>query len=246
MPGRRASGHSPTCSPRCASSRCRCPIGLGTPSFFPEFNRNPPGPGGDFVYFGIAANVHAADDRSVAETLTVYPVILATARARCPGLPIRLGPVGIGMPHTPYGAGTAPNPDRLRVAAARNDPRQDGSFAAAFALAVVVRACLGGVEALTLAEPAGDFGLVTADGRPRPLGVLHRDLAARAGEPCRVAVDGDHYTLLQPQAGLAYHANLGSRPIALPAPAAPLSASGWLSTSGPELSSYQVGRVNTG
>ncbi len=226
------------------------PIGLGTPSFFTEFNRNPPGPGGDFVHFGIAANVHTADDRSVAETLTVYPVILATARARCPGLPIRLGPVSIGMPHTPYGAATAPNPDRLRIAAARSDPRQDGSFAAAFALAVAVRAVLGGVEALTLAEPAGDLGLVTAEGRPRPLLVLHRDLAAHAGAPCRASVDGGHYTLLLPQAGLEYHANLGPRPIALPAAADPLSARGWLSPGREdpkaELPPYQVARVRRG
>jgi D-apionolactonase len=44
-------------------------IGAGTPSYFTEFNRNPPGTAGDFVFFSVAATVHAADDISVAETL---------------------------------------------------------------------------------------------------------------------------------------------------------------------------------
>lgn len=99
-------------------------IGAGTPSFFPEFNRNPPPPGADFAYFGLAANVHAADDRSVAETLSVHPAIIESARHLCPRVPVRLGPVTIGMPHTPYGSGPAPNPGRRRIPAARVDPRR--------------------------------------------------------------------------------------------------------------------------
>ena len=60
-------------------------IGAGTPSFFTEFNRNPPTGDGDFVFFSVASNVHAADDLSVMETLSVYPAVIASARKTVPG-----------------------------------------------------------------------------------------------------------------------------------------------------------------
>ena len=60
-------------------------IGAGTPSFFTEFNRNPPTGDCDFVFFSVASNVHAADDLSVMETLSVYPAVIASARKLCPG-----------------------------------------------------------------------------------------------------------------------------------------------------------------
>ena len=50
------------------------------------------------------AIVHAADDLSVMETLSVYPAVIASARRLCPGKPIWLGPCTIGMRHNPYGA----------------------------------------------------------------------------------------------------------------------------------------------
>ncbi len=112
-------------------------VGAGTPSNFTEFNRNPPGPESDFVFFSVAAIVHAADEQSVAETLDVYPAIIDSARALCPGKPIWLVPCTIGTRHNPYGAAPAANPDLGRVPAAQFDPRQDASFAAAFAVAAV-------------------------------------------------------------------------------------------------------------
>ena len=59
-------------------------IGAGTPSFFTEFNRNPPTGDCDFVFFSVASNVHAADDLSVMETLSVYPAVIASAREAVP------------------------------------------------------------------------------------------------------------------------------------------------------------------
>ena len=105
-----------------------CPIGAGTPSNFTEFNRNPPERDCDFVFFGIAANVHAADDLSVMETLETYPALIESAGALLPGKPIWLGPLTIGSRHNPYGAAVAPNPDGGRIACAREDPRQGALF----------------------------------------------------------------------------------------------------------------------
>jgi hypothetical protein len=157
------------------------PIGAGTPSFFTEFNRNPPGREADFVFFGIAGNVHAADDLSVMETLGVYPAIIESARALCPGKPIWLGPCTIGLRHNPYGAAVADNPRRVRKPAVRVDPRHGARFGAAFMAGVAARAA--GADRLTLAAPLGAFGLFDAAGKPTPACLVHNLLAAAHGTP---------------------------------------------------------------
>lgn len=163
-------------------------IGAGTPSLFTEFNRNPPRGDADFVFFGNAAIVHAADDLSVMETLSVYPSVIATARRLCPGKPIWLGPCTIGLRHNPYGQSVAANPARVRVPAAGDDPRHGALFGAAFAVGVAAQAA--GVDRLIIASPTGRFGLLDATGNPRPLQAVHAELAAVAGaERCEVAID---------------------------------------------------------
>jgi hypothetical protein len=157
------------------------PIGVGTPSNFTEFNRNPPGRGGDFVFFGVSAITHAADDISVMETLTVYQALIGSARALVPEKPIWLGPCTIATRHNPYGADVVANPEGGRVAAAREDPRQAALFGAAYALGVAARAASANVDALILASPAGPFGLVGDEARPRPIATVHALLAAAAG-----------------------------------------------------------------
>lgn len=164
-------------------SGARCPIGAGTVSNFTEFNRNPPGPGADFIYFGVAAIIHAADDISVMETAGVYPALIDTARARAPNKPIWLGPCTIPTRHNPYGAGVIANPRRHRIAAAGEDPRQDGLFAAAFAVAIAARAASSNVARLILAAPCGPFGLLGPDGRVRPLATINAILAGAGGSP---------------------------------------------------------------
>jgi hypothetical protein len=159
------------------------PIGLGTPSFFTEFNRNPPGAEADFVFFSIAANVHAADDISVMETLGVYPAIIASARRLCPGKPLWLGPCTIGMRHNPYGASVAANPDRIRKPACGDDPRQGALFGAAFMAGAAAQAAAAGVERLVLAAPTGPFGLLGAAGDARPALAVHAWLSQAAGKP---------------------------------------------------------------
>ncbi|MEI9412444.1 hypothetical protein [Mesorhizobium salmacidum] len=181
-------------------------VGAGTPSLFTEFNRNPPTGDADFVFFGNAAIVHAADDLSVMETLTVYPSVIATARHLCPGKPIWLGPCTIGMRHNPYGQGVAANPAPSRVPGAGDDPRHGALFGAAFAVGVAAQAAAAGVDRLILAAPTGRFGLLNAAGERRPLQAVHAELAAASGaERCEVASDRSGI------AAVAYHTGDGTR-----------------------------------
>ena len=158
-----------------------CPIGAGTPSLFTEFNRNPPNGNVDFVFFGNSAVVHAADEQSVMETLTVYPAVMETARHLCPGKPIWLGPCTIGMRHNPYGEAVAANPGLNRVPSAGIDPRQRALFGAAFAVGVAAQAAETAADRLILAAPTGPFGLLNEIGSQRPLQAVHAQLAAAGG-----------------------------------------------------------------
>lgn len=197
-------------------------VGAGTPSLFTEFNRNPPTGDPDFVFFGNAAIVHAADDQSVMETLSVYPSVIDTARRRCPGKPIWLGPCTIGMRHNPYGQMVAENPSPSRVPAAGNDPRHGAMFGAAFAIGVATQAAACGVDRLILAAPTGPFGLLDDLGHRRPLQAIHAELAGASGTK-RYEVVVDHPAI----AAFAYRrgesirilaANLSAASIALSIP----------------------------
>ena len=133
-------------------------IGVGVLTNFTELNRCRPEPGlGDYLTFSTTAIVHAADDRSVLETLETLPQLFESARALAPGLPLRLGRVSIGMRTNPYGAGVAPNPEGARKPMARDDPRQNTPFAAEYARAAYEIATRAGVAALALAAPSGPF-----------------------------------------------------------------------------------------
>ncbi|MGO4439282.1 hypothetical protein [Rhizobium sp. RAF56] len=157
------------------------PIGAGSPSNFTEFNRNPPTADYDFIFFGVSAIGHAADDTSVIETLSVYPVVLESAAALCPGKPIWLGPCTIGVRHNPYGRATSANPNRQRIPGAQDDPRHSALFGAAFAVSILAGTAGQPVEHLTLASPYGSFGLVSETGRSRPLAAIQSVSSAAAG-----------------------------------------------------------------
>lgn len=166
------------------------PIGAGTASYFTEFNRNPPDGSPDFVFFGSAAIVHAADDISVMETIGVFPSMIASARNLCSARPVWLGPCTIGMRHNPYGPAVAENPARTRMPAAGDDPRHGALFGAAFVTGVAARAAAAGVDHLIVASPIGRFGLLDSLGKRRPLHAVHAELAIAAGTDLyEVAVD---------------------------------------------------------
>ncbi len=182
-------------------------IGGGALTNFTEFNRCPPDPAQiDFATFGTTAIVHAADDRSVRETLESFPAVFASARALAAALPLHLGLVSIAMRSNPYGSATAPNPDHRRVAMATDDPRQQTPFAAAFALGAIAEAARAGIASLAPAMAAGPLAAGPALAR------LIAALAPYAGQPVRL--DGGPGRLLVVTAGaLTLAANLGPDPV---------------------------------
>lgn len=161
------------------------PLGGGMFSYFTELNRKRvPAAALDFISHATCPIVHAADDRSVMESLGAIPYILRSARAIYPGMPYRLGPITIGMRQNPYGSRTMPNPERHRMPMAVADPRQDGRFAAAWTIGYAAATGEARLDTLTLGGLAGPLGAI-GDTGPRPVFEAIRQLASLAGQPRR-------------------------------------------------------------
>jgi hypothetical protein len=159
-------------------------IGGGMFSYFTELNRKrPPLDLLDLVTFTTSAVVHAGDDRSVTETLESLPSVAGSLRAMIGEKPYHVGPSAIGMRANPYGAAPMENPDQVRQAMSRADPRQRGLLGAAWAAGYVARFARGGASAITLGGGTGDFGLVNGTGPQRFYPAFHvfKGLAALAG-----------------------------------------------------------------
>lgn len=136
-------------------------LGGGMFSFFTELNRKrPPSQLLDFITNTTSPIVHAADDRSVMETLEALPWQIRTARHFSNGTPHRVGPSGIGARDNPHGATYSENPDNGRICLAKMDPRQRGLFSAAWTLAYVAELVRGGVDRISMAAPTGPLGVI--------------------------------------------------------------------------------------
>jgi D-apionolactonase len=129
------------------------PVGGGTPWFFTHLNRASLPPGLDFITFRTCPIVHVADDRSVMQTLSTLPSIIATLRARHPDVPFRAGPSSIAMSVNPFG----PWPEArsgTRVAMARSDARDEAPFGVAWAIGYLARFASGGADAVSFSSAA--------------------------------------------------------------------------------------------
>lgn len=136
-------------------------VGGGTFVYFTELNRKPPPFDAlDFVCHGTCAIVHAADDRSVTESVEALPYVVGSCRAMFGDRRYRIGPGTIGSRPAPFGGPTSPNPESRRVAMCRNDPRQRGLLGAAWHLGYAARVAEGGADEAILGAPLGEFGLV--------------------------------------------------------------------------------------
>jgi hypothetical protein len=134
-------------------------LGGGMAAYFTELNRKrPPAALLDFVTHTTCPIVHAADDRSVMETIESLPYQIASTRAFMGDLPYRIGPSQIGCRENPYGKSTAPNPGDARVCLSAIDPRQRGLFNAAWTLAYIGACARGRIEAVAIGAPTGAFG----------------------------------------------------------------------------------------
>ena len=136
-------------------------LGGGMFSFFTELNRkHPPATLLDFVVNTTCPIVHAADDRSVMETLEALPYQVATARSFIGKKAYAIGPSGIGCRDNPHGATWTPNPDNLRVCLTKLEPRQRGLFAAAWTLGYAATLARTGIRAIAFGSPTGPLGII--------------------------------------------------------------------------------------
>jgi hypothetical protein len=136
-------------------------IGGGAHGFFTELNRRRPLVHFlDYISFTVTPIVHAADDRSVMETLETLPSIIESAAAIAGSKSWRVGPTSIGTRDNPYGAGPTPNPDNRRVCMAELDPRQRGLFGAAWTAGYLAAFAGSGVEALVVGTATGPRGAI--------------------------------------------------------------------------------------
>jgi hypothetical protein len=161
-------------------------LGGGMYGYFTELNRKrAPAELIDFVSHATCPIVHAADDRSVMQSLAAVRHIVRSARALYPESVYRLGPITIGMRQNPYGSRTMSNPDRTRMAMATVDPRQDGAFAAAWTIGYAAA-----TEEAELGAVVGPLGAI-GDAGPRPVFEAIRLLAALAGQPRRACTSSE-------------------------------------------------------
>ncbi|MBS1882552.1 MAG: hypothetical protein JSS97_06300 [Actinobacteria bacterium] len=137
------------------------PVGGGSSLGFVALNRTRPSPGSlETLAFPVCPTVHAADERSIVETLSAQPMMLETARTFAPGVPIAVTPITLAAPDGP--------PDR----------RQATQFAAAWTIGCATALATAGAASATLFEATGPGGLIGAEGAPAP---THAALAALAG-----------------------------------------------------------------
>lgn len=136
-------------------------LGGGMLSFFTELNRKRvPADLLDFVHNTTCPIVHAADDRSVMETLEALPYQVGTARTFIGKTAYRIGPSGIGCRDNPHGATWTSNPDNVRVCLTKMDPRQRGLFAAAWTLGYIATLARTGIDALSMGATTGPLGYI--------------------------------------------------------------------------------------
>jgi hypothetical protein len=136
-------------------------LGGGMFSFFTELNRKrPPAKLLDFVVNTTCPIVHAADDRSVMETIEALPYQVATARSFIGNTAYAIGPSGIGCRDNPHGATWTPNPDNLRVCLTKIEPRQRGLFCAAWTLGYIATLARSGIQGIALGAPTGPLGII--------------------------------------------------------------------------------------
>ena len=154
----------PTVEEICEAARHAFPgvqIGGGMLSSFTELNRKRPRAElVDFVTHTTCSIVHAADDRSVMETLETLPAIIASTRTMIGNRPYHIGPSAIAARSNPYGKGLADNPGGDRVCLTDRDPRQQGVFNAAWTLGYVAACAYGGAAAVAMGAATGPLGFI--------------------------------------------------------------------------------------
>jgi hypothetical protein len=153
-------------------------IGGGTPYFFAQLNRLEDLGPVDFLSFTTCAIVHGADDLAPMAGHRSLAGLIETARARHPGLALRVGPSGIAAPRSPLG-GQPASDDLHRVALARSDPRSGALYGAAWLVGHLAALAPLGLQAVSVLGLGPGDGLFSDEGgelRPGPGWFVLREL----------------------------------------------------------------------
>lgn len=145
----------------------------GTNAYFVDLNRDRPSlEGADGVVYPLCPQVHAFDDTSVMETITVQADTVTTSRAIAPqGAAIVVSPITL-LPR--FNPNATDGDDEQRPAP---DPRQASFFAAAWTAGTVASLGATGITAATFFETVGPRGVLDhatgSGGRPSIFPVFH-------------------------------------------------------------------------
>lgn len=152
-----------------ALQRFGAPIGGGTNADFYQLNQfRPPANDMDFVAFSMNPQMHAFDDTSLVETLTVIPHPVRSARQYFNGLPVVISPLTFKPRFNAVAteAETGSLPDQLP---SNVDVRQMTLLGAAWTLGAMKRLAESNADSITLFETSGWRGVMeTEAGSPLP------------------------------------------------------------------------------
>ncbi|MDX2033805.1 MAG: hypothetical protein SF339_24225, partial [Blastocatellia bacterium] len=145
------------------------PIGGGTNADFYQLNQfRPPADLMDFVAFSMNPQMHAFDDASLVETLTVIPHPVRSARRYFDGLPVVVSPVTLKPRFNAVAtaADASPALDQLPPSV---DVRQGALFGAVWTLGAIKRLAESEAASVTCFETSGWRGVMeTEAGSPLP------------------------------------------------------------------------------
>lgn len=170
-------------APLIAKSVLRGAIGTGTDAYFTELNRNRPSTEGiDFVSYSINPQVHAFDDLSLVETLSIQGLTVQNASGFS-GKPVVVSPVTLLPRFNP----NATSKDLPSLPP--SDPRQQIPFNAAWTAGSIKHLAEADAQAVTYFEVAGPSGVMghgDDNTNPRLYPVFHTIAWAvkNGGAPC--------------------------------------------------------------
>jgi hypothetical protein len=144
------------------------PIGGGTNADFYQLNQfRPPADLMDFVAFSMNPQIHAFDDTSLVETLTVIPEPVRSARRYFDHLPVVVSPVTLKPRFNAVATGATA--EAAGALPANVDARQMSLFGAAWTLGAIKRLAESEATSVTCFETTGWRGVMeTEAGSPLP------------------------------------------------------------------------------
>jgi D-apionolactonase len=160
------------------------PVFSGTSQSYNVIARDRPAfPAGVGIVFAANAQVHASDDESVMQNAVALGEVVRDCRRLYPGRAIAISPLELIGEAGPYPSG----PPRSSADRPQDDPRYDGPFAAAWAVAALAALAAERADAVCLFDASGARGVVHADGRPKPVAAVLAALAGAGGQTARIA-----------------------------------------------------------